>query len=59
MHRFTPEPEAAISTDGANGSALYFLDRFYDNVRTERKGVTALTWPKPKLKFELSKKVTT
>ena len=40
-----------------NGSALYFLDRFYDNIHVERKGVTSLTWAKPKLKFKLDKKV--
>jgi hypothetical protein len=28
---------------------------FHDAVRSERRGVTALAWPKPKLKFELEK----
>ena len=57
FHRWTPDPIAASTKDGSNGSALYFYDRFYDNVHVERQGVTALTWPKPKLKFQIAKKV--
>ena len=55
--RFAPNPGAATSTTGANGSSVYFLDRYYDNVRVERKGVTSVNWPKPKLKFYFDKKV--
>ena len=55
--RFAPNAGAATSPAGANGSSVYFLDRFYDNVHVERKGVTSLDWPKPKLKFSFNKKV--
>lgn len=46
-----------MAKTGANGSSVYFLGRFYDNVLVRRKGVTSLSWPKPKLKFELLDKV--
>lgn len=55
--RWTDNPEQAVSVAGANSSALYFLDHFYDNVQSERKGVTSLNSPKPKLKFSLDEKV--
>ena len=57
LRRFAPSAGAATSPAGANGSCVYFLDRFYDNVHVERKGVTSLNWPKPKLKFSFNKKV--
>ena len=34
------------------GSALFFEGRYYDNVFTRRRGMTALAWPKPKLKLD-------
>lgn len=34
-----------------------FRGKFYDNVHSQRKGVTALSWPKPKLKFKAKKQV--
>lgn len=46
-----------MTTTGANDSSVYFLGRFYDSVFVRRKGVTSLTWPKPKLKFKLQKSV--
>lgn len=55
--RFAPDSGAATSPGGGNGSCVYYLDRFYDNVHVERKGVTSLNWPKPKLKFSFTKKV--
>lgn len=35
---------------GARCSVL-FGNRFYDNVKCARKGVTSLAWPKPKIKI--------
>lgn len=55
--RFAPEPSVATSTSGSNGSSLYFLNRYYDNAKVKRTGVTSVNWPKPKLKFSLDKKV--
>ena len=55
--RFAPDAGAATSTSGGNGSSVYFLNRFYDNILVERTGVTSVNWPKPKLKFTLNKKV--
>lgn len=56
-HRFAENPYAAQNTTGSNGTAIYFLDHFYDNVFVRRKGVTSLSWAKPKLKFKFNKKV--
>ena len=55
--RFAPDTAAATSPTGANGSSIYFLGRYYDNLKVHRSGVTSLNWPKPKLKFKLNKKV--
>ncbi|GLC41440.1 hypothetical protein PLESTM_001196100 [Pleodorina starrii] len=52
---FSPDPAAATTQDGATGQVLYYNGTLYDNVFARRRGVTALTWPKPKLKFELPK----
>ncbi len=51
--RFSPDPAAATTQDGAEGQVLYFNGKLYDNVFSRRRGVTALSWPKPKIKFEL------
>jgi hypothetical protein len=42
----------ASSGEGAYGS-LFFRNRLYPAVRSERRGVSALQWRKPKLKFSL------
>ena len=55
--RFTDDITKSTSKTGQNGSAVYFLGRFYDNLFVRRKGVTSLSWPKPKLKFKLSDNV--
>lgn len=52
-YRYTNDITGSTVRTGANGSSVYFLGRFYDNVFVRRKGVTSLNWPKPKLKFEL------
>ena len=36
---------------------LFFRNRLFDGVSARRRGMTALGWPKPKLKFELAGKV--
>eukprot|EP01026_Neomeris_dumetosa_P052582 TRINITY_DN465_c1_g1_i3.p1 TRINITY_DN465_c1_g1~~TRINITY_DN465_c1_g1_i3.p1 ORF type:complete len:346 (+),score=26.30 TRINITY_DN465_c1_g1_i3:186-1223(+) len=43
---FVQDPQAAISTAGSR-SALFYNGYLYDNVATRRRGVTALSWPKP------------
>eukprot|EP01026_Neomeris_dumetosa_P052580 TRINITY_DN465_c1_g1_i1.p1 TRINITY_DN465_c1_g1~~TRINITY_DN465_c1_g1_i1.p1 ORF type:complete len:660 (+),score=77.06 TRINITY_DN465_c1_g1_i1:186-2165(+) len=48
---FVQDPQAAISTAGSR-SALFYNGYLYDNVATRRRGVTALSWPKPKIKFD-------
>ena len=54
FYRFTDDVTTSTSKSGANGSSIYYLGRFYDNVHVRRKGVTSLSWPKPKLKFKLA-----
>eukprot|EP01024_Parvocaulis_polyphysoides_P030474 TRINITY_DN27701_c1_g1_i3.p1 TRINITY_DN27701_c1_g1~~TRINITY_DN27701_c1_g1_i3.p1 ORF type:complete len:706 (+),score=98.23 TRINITY_DN27701_c1_g1_i3:148-2118(+) len=48
---FVADPTAAISVEGSR-SSLFFDGYLYDNIFTRRRGVTALTWPKPKIKFD-------
>lgn len=48
--RFTNSPVEAVG-NGARGS-LFFKGKFYDNLFTRRRGATALTWRKPKIKFD-------
>lgn len=35
-------------------SAVFFRGKFYDQVRARRRGVSAITWSKPKLKFDFN-----
>lgn len=56
MHWFTSNPKEATSVEGFRGS-LFYRGKFYDNVFTRRRGVTSLTWPKPKLKFDFKGRV--
>jgi hypothetical protein len=44
--------QAATTQNGHPGS-ISFLGDFYDNVDGSRRGVTSLSWAKPKLKFNL------
>jgi hypothetical protein len=44
--------QAATTTQGHSGS-ISFLGNFYDNVDGSRRGVTSLSWAKPKLKFDV------
>ncbi|KAG2452857.1 hypothetical protein HYH02_002201 [Chlamydomonas schloesseri] len=50
---FSPDEAAATTVDGAGGQVLVYGATLYDNVAARRRGVTALSWPKPKLKFTL------
>ena len=43
--------------DGALGQVLVYGGTLHDNVAARRRGVTALSWPKPKLKFILPSRV--
>ncbi|CAD7697253.1 unnamed protein product [Ostreobium quekettii] len=56
LHWYSFDPALATSQEGGQGS-LYYEGRFYDNVLSRRRGVTALTWPKPKIKFDFKGKV--
>lgn len=54
MHWFTADPNAAASTSGTRAS-VFFDGRFYDNVFVKRRGQSgAISWPKPKLKFDFN-----
>jgi hypothetical protein len=44
--------QAATTTQGHPGS-ISFLGDFHDNVAGSRRGVTSLSWAKPKLKFDV------
>lgn len=56
LTRFTDDPSASISETGFRGS-LFFRGKMYDNVFTRRRGVTSLSWPKPKIKFDFKGRV--
>ncbi|GMH43574.1 hypothetical protein BSKO_11496 [Bryopsis sp. KO-2023] len=51
MYWFSEHPDKSTSEKGYR-SSLFYLGRFYDNVFTRRRGITALPWPKPKIKFD-------
>eukprot|EP01025_Chloroclados_australasicus_P013026 TRINITY_DN1620_c0_g1_i5.p1 TRINITY_DN1620_c0_g1~~TRINITY_DN1620_c0_g1_i5.p1 ORF type:complete len:1023 (+),score=138.19 TRINITY_DN1620_c0_g1_i5:371-3439(+) len=48
---FVQDPMGAISVEGSR-SSLFYNGYLYDNVFTRRRGMTTLTWPKPKIKFD-------
>lgn len=50
---FSPDVAAATTEAGAPGQVLFFDGELHDSVHARRRGVTALLWPKPKLKFSL------
>ncbi|GMH43301.1 hypothetical protein BSKO_11223 [Bryopsis sp. KO-2023] len=56
LYWFTSDPEQAITVEGFRGS-VFFNGVLYDNVFTRRRGVTSLSWPKPKIKFDFKGKV--
>ena len=56
MHIFSANANAATSQKGGVASVFYD-DRFYDNVKTRRRGQTTITWEKPKLKMDFKGKV--
>ena len=56
MHFFSANQNAATSQKGGVVSVFYD-NRFYDNVKTRRRGQTTITWDKPKLKVDFKGKV--
>eukprot|EP00210_Caulerpa_lentillifera_P006730 g6432.t1 len=55
LYWYSNDTAASLSEDGFSGS-LFYGGEFYDNVFTRRRGVTALSWPKPKIKFDFKGK---
>jgi hypothetical protein len=51
LRRFAEDPVAAQSQAGAR-SSLALNGSFYDDVEGQRRGVTSLNYPKPKMKFK-------
>ena len=56
MHFFAANALAATSEKGGVAS-IYYDNRFYDNVKTRRRGQTTMSWDKPKLKIDFKGKV--
>ncbi|QDZ17642.1 spore coat protein CotH [Chloropicon primus] len=56
MHLFSANAGAATSQKGGVASVFYD-NRFYDNVKTRRRGQTTISWEKPKLKLDFKGKV--
>ncbi|KAJ9525243.1 hypothetical protein QJQ45_020774, partial [Haematococcus lacustris] len=54
MEWFSPTPEQSMSSAGAAGSALFFQGQFFDGVEVRRRGVSSLSWKKPKLRMSLA-----
>ncbi len=52
--RFTDDAPSVTTLKGAHCS-VFFQNQLYDNVGCSRKGVTSLSWPKPKLKINFKK----
>lgn len=50
---WTPNGSESLTVAGADGGSLCFGGRFYDNVSTKRRGVTSLSFKKPKLSFKV------
>jgi hypothetical protein len=46
---FCPAPLRAVQVGGCS---LWFNGSFYDNLSVNRRGVTSLNWPKPKIKID-------
>ncbi|KIZ03262.1 hypothetical protein MNEG_4702 [Monoraphidium neglectum] len=51
LYWFAEDPVAAQSVAGAR-SSLALNGSFYDDVEGQRRGVTSLNYPKPKMKFK-------
>jgi hypothetical protein len=50
---YLPPLSAAAAANGGENASSQTQGRIYDAVHSERRGVTALAWKKPKLKFSL------
>ncbi len=57
LYRFNPNPDQALTQEGSDGGSLFYGGRFYDLVKTHRRGQTSLSFKKPKLTFKLPRKV--
>ncbi|MCP4192169.1 MAG: hypothetical protein GY768_16275 [Planctomycetaceae bacterium] len=55
---FVPEPRWHVSGGGNNTkwseASVYYGGRFYDNVQVRARGLTTISWTKPKFKFEFN-----
>jgi len=51
LEMFCENPGAATSTEYVQGCSLLINGNFYDNLSVRRRGVTSLSWPKPKFKI--------
>lgn len=51
LYWYAQDPATAVTTTGTAAS-LGFNGSFYDNVDGRRRGMTALSWKKPKIKFQ-------
>lgn len=50
LEMFCENPDATMSTEYVQGCSLLINGNFYDNLSVRRRGVTSLSWPKPKFK---------
>jgi hypothetical protein len=48
--RYAENAPAAVTTAGSS-STLFYNGTLYDNTHANRRGVTALSWAKPKMEF--------
>lgn len=51
LEMFCEDPEATMRTEYTQGCSLLINGNFYDNLAVRRRGVTSLSWPKPKFKI--------
>jgi hypothetical protein len=52
QYRYAENAPAAIATAGSS-STLFYNGTLYDNTHANRRGMTALSWAKPKMAFAL------
>jgi hypothetical protein len=50
--RYAENPAAAITQAGSS-STLFYNGSLYDNTHANRRGMTALSWAKPKMEFKV------
>jgi len=52
LHLFTESVPESMTRDPGARAAVYFDGEFHDNALLRRRGVTAMAWPKPKIKLD-------